>query len=182
MRDSRGRSETREQTRSSRLPPAFLARLFVMAMSPCFPQCALAVQLLFQPPQCLLHRLTFFQSDFRQFRFTPLSYAFHPEVIRQGMKTLSVQQCDAHHSRHATACQTFRSRVQIRSYGAGGDGGHRPPLQGGRRNGRRARRPPHYGDRREPRMRFAATRRARERVSRLQEDLHVAARKRGPPS
>ena len=120
MRDSRGRSETREQTRSSRLPPAFLARLFVMAMSPCFPQCALAVQLLFQPPQCLLHRLTFFQSDFRQFRFTPLSYAFHPEVIRQGMKTLSVQQCVAHHSRHATACQTFRSRVQFGPTGQAG--------------------------------------------------------------
>jgi len=97
--------ETHEGTRPSRLPPAFFARLFVVAMSPRFAQCPLAIQLLLQPPQGLLHGLTFFQSDFRQSRFTPLSYASHPEVIRLGMKTLSVLQFDAHHSRHATACQ-----------------------------------------------------------------------------
>lgn len=49
-----------------------------------FPQRALAVEFLLQPPQGLLHRLTFFQSYFRHVCLTPLSntVCFFRESLR----------------------------------------------------------------------------------------------------
>src|SRR5437899_848864 len=79
-------------------------------MGPRFAQCPLTIQLLLQPAQGLFHRLTFFQSDFRQFEFTPLSNASHPSP-EAGTKTLRVYATCAHHSRRAAACQ-MRSQCE----------------------------------------------------------------------
>jgi len=101
--------EAHEGAWPSGFAPTLFARLFVVTMSPRFTQRPFAIQLLFQPSQRFFHGLTFFQSDFRQSRFTPLSNASHPRH-KWGTRTLSVPITGAHHSRPAAGCQTRSHR------------------------------------------------------------------------
>jgi hypothetical protein len=54
------RLESGKQPWSTGFAPTLLARLLEMAVRPRFTQRTLAIQLLLQPAQGLLHRLTFF--------------------------------------------------------------------------------------------------------------------------
>ena len=61
-----GDSEFDETGRSFRFAPTLFARLLEVAVGPGFPQCAFAVEFLFQTAKCLFNGLAFFQFNFRQ--------------------------------------------------------------------------------------------------------------------